>query len=156
MPNIAKLRAAIAALAGQPVLEWRNGYGNSGSLHIGIRVAERDRQAAGFRGSSVLNVWDAHVRFHPNELEGEHRRHPPAELRALSLESLVGRAVSKGLVADDGTLSIWFVPSGELVVSPAIESTERDEQWAIESEEHGTLIVLHGPQVVEDSEYAPE
>lgn len=156
MSTMEQLRAAIDAIAGQQILEWRNGYGDSGSLYIGKRGAKRHQLATGPRESTALNVWEAQVALLLNAFDDESRLHPPAELRTLNLESLVGRTVSSAMVAADGTLTIEFVPAGKLVVSPSIDCTEDEEQWAIVSVSHGTLIVLRGPKVVEDSEYPSE
>jgi len=154
--TIVQLRTAVDALVGLPVLEWRNGYGDSGSLHFGRRVPESNGKAGGFRGAHILNVWEAEVSLLLNDVNGALRCHPPAELRGLGLERLVGRTISRGVVADDGTMSMHFAPAAELVVSASSAAGEDEEQWAIETASGQTLIVLRGPRVVGDHEHAAD
>lgn len=151
MSTITRLRTTVAALVGLPVLEWRNGYGNSGSLHLGHRVVDRGRQANRARGSWVLNVWEAGVRLVLRESTDEVRRHPPVELRELGLQSLAGRVVERAVLTDDGTLSLYFVDSARVDISPTSTTLEDEEQWAIESETHGNFVVRTGPTVVEEA-----
>jgi hypothetical protein len=155
--TLLQLHAAIDALVGLPVLEWKNGYGDSGSMHIGNCVPESNGKAGRLRGAHVLNVWEAKVSLRLSDTGDELLCHPPAELRELGLERLVGRTISHGIVAADGTLSMHFGPAAELVVSASSESGEDEEQWALETASGQALVVLRGPRVIRDHEYgAPD
>lgn len=147
-----QLTEAVRALEGLPVLEWRNGYGDSGSLHLGKFINERSahpERSARERGEVIVTVWGASVRLESVGSRDEPTTHPPVELRALELNGLVGDTIARASWSSaTGELSLHFASGSALMILPDADAPVDADQWVIESRAKRTFIVRPGPRVV--------
>lgn len=152
MNALERLRAAVVALQGLPILEWRDGYGNSGSLHFGIRITDRNSRPRSTRGSSIVNVWEASVTLISDRYAHGARRHPPIELRELGLGAIAGLVVERAILMESGSITLDLGPLTRIEISPNPSISADEEQWALEAEGHGTFVVRAGPTVNEETD----
>ena len=149
-----RLSEAVRSLEGLPVGEWRNGYGDSGSLHLGRYLKEnppRHERATRSCGEVIVSVWGATAAFTRAGATGEIARHPPLELRALGLENLAGVTIVQARWSDTtGALSLRFSSDAELDLVLDEDAHLGADQWVLETTGKGTYIVRPGPSVTEE------
>jgi hypothetical protein len=150
-----RFSSAIQELKGLPVLEWRNGYGDSGSLHLGKPSSDRlrsDDRVSRARGQSILTVWEASVAFRDRPERQSPLRSPPLELRNLNIGSIAGVRISNAHFAEEsGVLTIVLASGANLTITPSARSQNDEDQWVIESLQHGTHVVRTGPTIIEET-----
>lgn len=144
------LRRTVEGLAGQAITEWRRGYADSGSFHIGRTIPERGEYAKGERGSWVLTVWAASVSLAPGESDSSELHHPPLALRALQLERLAGRRIEQASMAADGKVRLQVAPFAHVEIVPDLDAASDADQWTLETEALGTFLVRSGPTILRE------
>lgn len=124
----------VSGLAGAECSAWRKAYGSTGSLHFGKlrpklhsspRVVHRDE------GEWFVQLWDCDRTLRlPTGQEFRSRENDAAILE--NLGKLVGLRVNSVHI-DPKTLDVTlrFLPTGSLVLSPHPDSAPDSEQWNI-------------------------
>jgi hypothetical protein len=150
MKHTAKqLREAILAIVQLPILEWRRGYGDSGSFHVGAWSPGRHRRTARQRGTWIITVWEAGVRLTLADAETV-QAHPPLALGELALEQFVGQAVESAKVTDAGTLTLQLASHAKIEVIPVPDVPSDADQWVLETPGLGAFVVRSGPVFIQE------
>lgn len=144
------LRRAFQGLAGQAITEWRRGYADSGSFHIGRSIPEQGAFAKGERGSWVLTVWAASVSLAPSASDVRVLHHPPLALRELQLERFAGGRIEHASMEADGTVLLRLESSARIEIVPDPEAAGDADQWTLETEALGTFLVRSGPTILRE------
>lgn len=146
------LMNALRSLEGLPIIEWRAGYGESGSFHLGRRIPEKASppgRSARDRGTVILTIWEAGVTVSYDATHGERNTHPPTSLKSLGLERFVGETISSVEWSRTSERLRLLLSSGSLVdVEPDTSASADADQWVLETDATGTYIVRRGPVVV--------
>lgn len=133
-------------------MEWRNGYGDSGSLHLGAQVREKQEKrehAQRERGAKIITIWGAAATLAGVD-KADRRDSPPTELRSLGLEQLVrGKVLGADWSSSTGALHLKL-SSGDLMIRPDNQASSDNDQWVLESDTDGTFIVRAGPTLIEE------
>lgn len=144
-PRYAHLRRALEGLVGQSLLEWRNGYGDSGSFHCGDFVPERNDSTRRERGSWVITIWAASVSLTIRHTSSDSRRHPPLSLEDLRLDRFTGMPVEDASVREDGSVVLQFGSSTRVEIELDNEAGPDEDQWTFETNGLGTFVMRRGP-----------
>lgn len=148
-----ELVRALTQVRGMPVLEWRNGYGNSGSLHLGRAIHDDARGRVGrtrARGEAIVTIWGASATFVTSS-RGDQSKHPPVNLRDLELERLGGDVVSEAVYSRaSGALVVRFASSASLSLDMDGTAPKESDQWVLEISGVGTFIARSGPTIISE------
>lgn len=136
---------AVATMAGQRVLEWRGGYADSGSLHIGKQLM-RDGPRRRARGEWVLTIWAAPVRVEDTNESNAALTRPPLQLEQLNIGRLSGQSIEEAGVLADGTVWLRIGQSTKLIVLADAQVPENEDQWTLETPNVGSFVVRAGPR----------
>jgi hypothetical protein len=148
--NYTLLSHVFEGLVGQSISEWRNGYGDSGSFHLGQPVPERSDAAKRERGAWILTIWAASVSLVTSNSAAEESHHPPLALKELHLERFNGMRIAGASVGVDGRATIAIGPSVHIEIVPDDQAAADNDQWTIETDTLGTFAMRSGPTVIKE------
>lgn len=148
------LREAVRHIENLLILEWRDGYGESGSLHCGTWSQEQHQRTTRQRGSWIITIWEARVRLTavPTSVVLEH---PPFALGDLRLGRFVGDSIERAHVAASGALELHLSSGARIDVIPELDGADDADQWVIETPSAGVFLMRSGPIVLREPNANP-
>jgi hypothetical protein len=146
--NNASLQRAFEGLIGQSILEWRNGYGDSGSFHCGSHLPERSAAPRRKRGSWVLTIWEASVSLATQGPASASPRRPPTSLKELRLDRFEGTTIDSVSVGENGSIELGLGPSTRIEIEIDNGAESDEDQWTFETDGLGTFVMRKGPTLI--------